>query len=186
MKIFVVLMAFLTGGCFLLVKPTKDFPDLKIAYLSTGYYITKNYKGNEHRVPSLKISSNIDIEDEALKQGLAITNKDLLCVFNKKLLKNSDMPNSYRTIGGGVTDEDKSKKNDYWNYKFTIRSTKNKHFHDYPIGTPENIIDKKENDILYCQYVIYFYFADSVVKSNIIEIPFKDFKGIKPILLKIK
>ncbi|MBN6069285.1 hypothetical protein HYE54_11285 [Aggregatibacter actinomycetemcomitans] len=103
-------MAFLTGGCFLLVKSTKDFPDLKIVYLSTGYYITKNYKGNEHRVPSLEISSNIDIEDEALKQGLTITNKDLLCVFDKKLLKNSDMSNSYRTIGGGVTDEDKSKK----------------------------------------------------------------------------
>ncbi|KOE67477.1 hypothetical protein I63B_0302905 [Aggregatibacter actinomycetemcomitans serotype d str. I63B] len=100
-RIFIILIVVMLPSCFLLVKSTKYFPDLKIACLSTGYYITKNYKGNEHRVPSLEISSNIDIEDEALKQGLTITNKDLLCVFDKKLLKNSDIPNSYRTIGGG-------------------------------------------------------------------------------------
>ncbi|MBN6063884.1 hypothetical protein, partial [Aggregatibacter actinomycetemcomitans] len=145
---FLIMFLAIAGlsSCFLLVKSTKDFPDLKIAYLSTGYYITKNYKGNEHRVPSLEISSNIDIEDEALKQGLTVTNKDLLCVFDEKLLKNSDMSNSYRVIEGLAKDENKFKKSNYWIYKFTIWLTKNKHFYDYQIGTPENIIDKKEND----------------------------------------
>lgn len=182
-RIFTTLLITLfLASCFLLEKSTKGFPELKIGYLSTGYYVTKDYKGKDHRVAELTISSSIDIENEALKRNLTISNKDLLCVFDKEILANSGIPSSYRTIEGFSEEKDKLKKDNYWSYKFHIWSTKNRIFDNLPSGLPEKIKDKKDIDTLYCQYVIYFYYAKPIIKSNVIEIPFKEFNNIKDIL----
>lgn len=182
-RILIILLSSLfLVSCSLLEKSTKGFPELKIGYLSTSYYVTKDYRGKDHRVPELTISSNIDIENEALKRNLTISDKDLSCVFDKEILADSGIPSSYRTIEGLSKKKDKLKEDNYWSYKFHIWSTKNRIFDNLPSGLPEKIKDKKDTDTLYCQYVIYFYYAKPIIKSNVIEIPFNEFNNIRNIL----
>ncbi|MBN6064838.1 hypothetical protein HYE55_10655 [Aggregatibacter actinomycetemcomitans] len=121
---------------------------------------------------SLLISSNIDIEEQAINRGLTISYKDFSYFSDRNMLEQRNSP--YKTIGGYASDQGKERKDSHIIYNLSIFTTENEVYH-YPLprGFPENIKEKKDNDVLYCQYVIYFYLAKPIIKSNIIEIPFK-------------
>ncbi|EKX94726.1 hypothetical protein [Aggregatibacter actinomycetemcomitans] len=160
------------SGCFLLEKSTRGFPNLEISYISNGYKFNKNIKGEMIKRKSLLISSNIDIEEQAMNRGLTISYKDFACLFDRDILEQREAP--YKTISGYALDKDKEIKNGYVIYNLSIFTTENEVYsYELPKGFPEDIKEKKNSDILYCQYVIYFYIAKPIIKSNIIEIPFK-------------
>ncbi|WP_233112569.1 hypothetical protein [Aggregatibacter actinomycetemcomitans] len=75
------------SGCFLLEKSTRGFPNLEISYISNGYKFNKNIKGEMIKRKSLLISSNIDIEEQAMNRGLTISYKDFACLFDRDILE---------------------------------------------------------------------------------------------------
>lgn len=165
------------SGCFLLEKSTRRFPNLEISYISNGYKLSKNIKGEMIKQKSLLISSNIDVEKQAMDRGLTISYKDFACLFDRDILEKRETP--YKTISGYASDKDKEIKNGYVIYNLSVFTTKSEVYaYDLPMGFPEDLKIKKNSDALYCQYVIYFYMAKPIIKSNIIEIPFKDIKEI--------
>ncbi|WP_233444054.1 hypothetical protein [Aggregatibacter actinomycetemcomitans] len=167
-----LLMITVLSGCFLLEKSTRGFPNLEISYISNGYKIGKNLKEGITKRKSLLISSNIDLEKQAMDRGLTISYKDFACLFDRDILEQRKDP--YKTIDGYASDKDKEIKDSHVVYNLSIFTTENKvYFYELPKGFPEDIKEKKNSDILYCQYVIYFYMAKPIIKSNIIEIPFK-------------
>ncbi|MBN6070210.1 hypothetical protein HYE53_03665 [Aggregatibacter actinomycetemcomitans] len=150
---------------------------MEISYISNGYKLSENIKGEIIKRKSLLISSNIDIEEQALDRGLTISYKDFACLFDRDILEQRKDP--YKTIDGYASDKDKEIKDRHVVYNLSIFTTENKvYFYELPKGFPEDIKEKKNSDTLYCQYVIYFYMAKPIIKSNIIEIPFKDIKEI--------
>ncbi|WP_241013450.1 hypothetical protein [Aggregatibacter actinomycetemcomitans] len=93
------------SGCFLLEKSTRGFPNLEISYISNGYKFNKNIKGEMIKRKSLLISSNIDIEEQAMNRGLTISYKDFACLFDRDILEQREAP--YKTISGYASDKDK-------------------------------------------------------------------------------
>ncbi|WP_241008872.1 hypothetical protein [Aggregatibacter actinomycetemcomitans] len=175
--LFICLIIHWLSGCFLLERSTEGFPNLEISYISNGYKLSENIKGEIIKRKSLLISSNIDIEEQAMDRGLTISYKDFSCLFDRDILEQRKDP--YKTIDGYASDKDKEIKDHHVVYNLSIFTTENKvYFYELPKGFPEDIKEKKNSDILYCQYVIYFYMAKPIIKSNIIEIPFKDIKEI--------
>lgn len=174
--IFIFSIIAMLSGCYLLEKSTKNFPKLKISYIPKGNKIFEDNYGVKTNQKYLFISSNIDIENEALKKDLTISYKDFSCLFDREMLEKKRKP--YKTIGGYFSNKEIIKDN-YFIYNLSIFTTENEIYHyELPQGFPENLKEKKDSDILYCQYIIYFYMAKPVVKSNIIEIPFKDIREI--------
>ncbi|WP_257797777.1 hypothetical protein [Aggregatibacter actinomycetemcomitans] len=100
-----LLMITVLSGCFLLEKSTRGFPNLEISYISNGYKFNKNIKGEMIKRKSLLISSNIDIEEQAMNRGLTISYKDFACLFDRDILEQREAP--YKTISGYASDKDK-------------------------------------------------------------------------------